>query len=263
MDQNSSLLTQKEKKPDQVTPNVTTRGYRQRLYRDRKHGFRILFVILSLSLFAICMDFFLDDNYLFLVGFGLFGFALSLLWFTRSFWTWQTMKLCPRCGCPYWKGHIYCGDCDRLLKDTFYFFEPGKLDLSKISWSEDDDEFPIARMISMVILLAIKEKASDIIFEPGLEECKLGYRVRGKYFDMSTPPLHLHRPIIQFLKGLARLDLDVDNQAQQGKVQVHLEGHTLDCQVVIEPSETGERMSFRLPDQEADDFILSETCSIP
>jgi len=47
---------------------------------------------------------------------------------------------------------------------------------------------PVRKLINMVLLLAIKDKASDIHFEPFEDEFKMRYRIDGVLYEMTPPP---------------------------------------------------------------------------
>ena len=66
--------------------------------------------------------------------------------------------------------------------------------------NERVDEEPIIRYVNLVILQAIKEKASDIHFEPFEEEFKMRYRIDGVLYEMVPPPMHLALPIVSRIK---------------------------------------------------------------
>ena len=50
---------------------------------------------------------------------------------------------------------------------------------------------PVRKLLNMVLLLAIKDKASDIHFEPFEDEYKMRYRVDGVLYELVPPPRHL------------------------------------------------------------------------
>lgn len=59
--------------------------------------------------------------------------------------------------------------------------------------TEDSAAAPVIRFVDLVITQAIKEKASDIHFEPFEKEFKIRYRVDGALYEMQPPPVHLVR----------------------------------------------------------------------
>ncbi len=54
--------------------------------------------------------------------------------------------------------------------------------------TEDSAAAPVIRFVDLVITQAIKEKASDIHFEPFEKEFKIRYRVDGALYEMQPPP---------------------------------------------------------------------------
>ena len=49
------------------------------------------------------------------------------------------------------------------------------------------DAAPVRKLINMVFLLAIKDQASDIHFEPFEDEYKMRYRCDGVLYEMVPP----------------------------------------------------------------------------
>src|SRR5258708_2692337 len=66
---------------------------------------------------------------------------------------------------------------------------------------------PIIRFVNLVLAQAIRDKASDIHFEPFEHEFKIRCRIDGALYEMSRPPQHLALPIISRLKILANLNI--------------------------------------------------------
>jgi hypothetical protein len=64
----------------------------------------------------------------------------------------------------------------------------------------------VATATNMVLLLAIKDHATEVWFEPQRLECKLRYRVGGNLIDMVPFPGYLGQSFINWLKALASLD---------------------------------------------------------
>ncbi|MBI3823541.1 MAG: Flp pilus assembly complex ATPase component TadA, partial [Planctomycetes bacterium] len=79
------------------------------------------------------------------------------------------------------------------------------IDLDKLI--EESDAAPVRKLLNMVMLLAIKDRASDIHFEPFEDEFKIRYRVDGALYEMSPPPKHLALPMISRLKVMANLNI--------------------------------------------------------
>ena len=66
---------------------------------------------------------------------------------------------------------------------------------------------PVRKLLNMVLLLAIKDKASDIHFEPFEDEYKMRYRVDGVLYELVPPPRHLAPAISSRIKVMSNLDI--------------------------------------------------------
>ena len=78
--------------------------------------------------------------------------------------------------------------------DLGSFGDDDSSDLSKLASAASDNK--IVRLLNLVLLQAIKDKASDIHFEPFEEEFKMRYRIDGVLYEMVPPPMHLAMPIV-------------------------------------------------------------------
>ncbi|HEX9834218.1 MAG TPA: ATPase, T2SS/T4P/T4SS family, partial [Mycobacterium sp.] len=68
------------------------------------------------------------------------------------------------------------------------------------------DAAPIVKFVNMVLFQAVKDRASDIHFEPFETEFRIRYRVDGALYEMSPPPKHLALPVISRIKVMANLN---------------------------------------------------------
>ncbi len=76
---------------------------------------------------------------------------------------------------------------------------------------------PVRKLLNMVLLLAIKDKASDIHFEPFEDEYKMRYRVDGILYELVPPPRHLAPAIASRIKVMANLDIAERRLPQDGR----------------------------------------------
>src|SRR3569623_3397049 len=79
---------------------------------------------------------------------------------------------------------------------------------------------PVRKLLNMVLLLAIKDKASDIHFEPFEDEYKMRYRVDGVLYELVPPPRHLAPAISSRIKVMSTLDLAERRLPQDGRIQL-------------------------------------------
>ena len=121
---------------------------------------------------------------------------------------------------------------------------------------------PIVRFVNLVLSQAIKDKASDIHFEPFETDYKIRYRVDGALYEMAPPPKHLALPIASRLKVLANLNIAERRVPQDGRIKITLSGRPVDLRVSTLPTQFGESVVLRVLDQGAVQLDLAEL-SIP
>ena len=113
------------------------------------------------------------------------------------------------------------------------------------------NDAPIIKLINGVISQAIKERASDIHFEPYEENFIIRYRVDGILQQVLAHDSRLSAPIISRLKIIARLDIAERRKPQDGRVSLSLGSKKIDVRVSTLPSSYGERVVLRLLDKQA------------
>ena len=105
------------------------------------------------------------------------------------------------------------------------------------------------KLINMVFLLAIKDHASDIHFEPFEDEYKMRYRCDGVLYEMVPPPRHLAMAIASRIKVMANLDIAERRLPQDGRIELNVGGHTVDMRVSVLPTMFGESVVIRVLDR--------------
>jgi type IV pilus assembly protein PilB len=121
------------------------------------------------------------------------------------------------------------------------------IDLERIE--EMAEAAPVRKLLNMVLLLAIKDKASDIHFEPFEEEYKMRYRVDGVLYELVPPPRHLAAAIASRIKVMSNLDIAERRLPQDGRIQLALGGNEVDIRVSTLPTMFGESVVLRILDR--------------
>ncbi|MFA6288777.1 MAG: type II secretion system ATPase GspE [Opitutaceae bacterium] len=116
---------------------------------------------------------------------------------------------------------------------------------------------PIIRFVNLVIGQAIRDKASDIHFEPFEHEFKIRYRIDGSLYEMAPPPKHLALPITSRVKVLANLNIAERRIPQDGRIKLTLAGRSVDLRVSTLPTQFGESVVLRVLDQSAVQLDIS------
>jgi type IV pilus assembly protein PilB len=108
---------------------------------------------------------------------------------------------------------------------------------------------PVRKLLNMVLLLAIKDKASDIHFEPFEEEYKMRYRVDGVLYELVPPPRHLAPAIASRIKVMSNLDIAERRLPQDGRIELQIGGNSVDIRVSTLPTMFGESVVLRILDR--------------
>ena len=120
--------------------------------------------------------------------------------------------------------------------------------------SEDDLESaansaPVVRFVDFVIRQAIKDKASDIHFEPFENEYRVRYRVDGALYELPPPPKVMSLPITSRVKILSGLNISERRVPQDGRIQTKVNGNPVDLRVSCLPTSYGESVVLRVLDR--------------
>jgi type IV pilus assembly protein PilB len=117
------------------------------------------------------------------------------------------------------------------------------------SLMEIQDAAPVRKLINMVFLLAIRDHASDIHFEPFEDEYKMRYRCDGVLYEMVPPPRHLAMAIASRIKVMSNLDIAERRLPQDGRIELNVGGNQVDLRVSILPTMFGESVVIRVLDR--------------
>jgi type IV pilus assembly protein PilB len=110
------------------------------------------------------------------------------------------------------------------------------------------EDAPAVKLVNLVILRALKEKASDIHIEPGDSAIRIRYRVDGSLYEVMRPPTSMLPALISRLKILAQLDIAERFAPQDGKFQIRYESRKIDFRLSILPVVGGEKAVMRILD---------------
>ncbi|MBN1916702.1 MAG: type II secretion system ATPase GspE [Verrucomicrobia bacterium] len=118
-----------------------------------------------------------------------------------------------------------------------------------ISLRELATEAPVVKLLNLVLIQAIKDRASDIHFEPFENEFKIRYRVDGVLYEMMPPPKHLALALTCRIKVLANLNISERRLPQDGRIQINVLGRQVDLRVSSLPTAFGESVVLRVLDR--------------
>lgn len=121
---------------------------------------------------------------------------------------------------------------------------------------------PIIRYVDLVLYQAIKERASDIHFEPFEKDFKIRYRVDGSLYEMAPPPIHLALPIISRVKVMANMNIAERRVPQDGRIVKQVGDRQVDMRVSSLPTHHGESVVLRVLDRSSVNLSL-EALGLP
>lgn len=117
---------------------------------------------------------------------------------------------------------------------------------------------PIVKLINLILIQAIKKKASDIHFEPFQDEFKIRYRLDGVLYDIVSPPKTLHLAITSRIKVMASLNIAEVRLPQDGRTLVRIGGRMVDLRISTLPTLFGESVVIRILDRATVQLSLDE-----
>ena len=108
---------------------------------------------------------------------------------------------------------------------------------------------PVKKLLNLVLLQAIRDKSSDIHFEPFESEFKMRYRIDGVLYEMVPPPRHIAVAIASRIKVMANLDIAERRVPQDGRIELMVNGQPVDLRVSVLPTIFGESVVMRVLDR--------------
>ncbi|HCF95819.1 MAG: GspE/PulE family protein [Verrucomicrobiota bacterium] len=150
----------------------------------------------------------------------------------------------------------YFTDEGESVGDLITQLEQGELGQS-LNFDESDSQSleevsnaaPIVRFVNLVLYQAVKDRASDIHFEPFEHEFKIRYRVDGALYEMAPPPRHLALPVTSRIKVMSGLNISERRLPQDGRIQVTIDRRRIDLRVSTLPTQFGESVVLRVLDK--------------
>ncbi|MBA4389227.1 MAG: type II secretion system protein GspE [Verrucomicrobia bacterium] len=110
---------------------------------------------------------------------------------------------------------------------------------------------PVTQLINLILLEAVKARASDIHFEPFESRLVVRYRIDGMLYEKASPPKHLQDALASRLKVMAKMDIAEKRLPQDGMARVRVGEREIDIRVSTVPVAEGERVVLRILDRDS------------
>ena len=113
------------------------------------------------------------------------------------------------------------------------------------------NDAPVVRFVKLLLMQAVRDRASDIHFEPGEKDETVRIRVDGNLRIVTPPPPSLYLGVVARIKILAGMDIAERRLPLDGRFRYSVHGRVIDVRVSSLPEVFGEKMVLRILDREA------------
>jgi len=122
-------------------------------------------------------------------------------------------------------------------------------DIDATALEELAQEAPVVKFVNLLIMEAVKNRASDVHVEPEEERLRVRFRIDGVLHEISSPSKHIQAAIVSRIKILSKLDIAEKRRPQDGQLQMRMENRNIDVRVSTFPTLYGENVVLRILDK--------------
>ena len=133
--------------------------------------------------------------------------------------------------------------------DTIESVKESREEVNLDQLAASSEEAPVIKLANLIVLQAIKDRASDIHLEPFEKVMRLRYRVDGVLLDATPPPKQMQLALASRFKIMSNLDIAERRLPQDGRMRVKVSGRDFDLRVSILPTVHGEKVVLRVLDK--------------
>jgi type IV pilus assembly protein PilB len=133
--------------------------------------------------------------------------------------------------------------------DTIESVKESLEDVNLDKLAASSEEAPVIKLANLIVLQAIKDRASDIHLEPFEKQMRLRYRVDGVLQDATPPPKQMQLALASRFKIMSNLDIAERRLPQDGRMRVKVSGRDYDLRVSVLPTVHGEKIVLRVLDK--------------
>jgi type IV pilus assembly protein PilB len=108
------------------------------------------------------------------------------------------------------------------------------------------EEAPVAQLFDIVVIQAIRDRASDIHLEPDEKGLRIRFRIDGFLYEFLSLPKPIYPSLTSKIKVLAEMDIAETRLPQDGTFKVQLEDRSFEIRVSTFPTIYGENVVLRL-----------------
>ncbi|PIV12547.1 MAG: type II secretion system protein GspE [Candidatus Omnitrophica bacterium CG_4_9_14_0_2_um_filter_43_12] len=117
---------------------------------------------------------------------------------------------------------------------------------------------PAVKIVDLILLEAIKSRASDIHIEPFEKHLSVRYRIDGELYEVAPPSQQLTSAIVSRFKIMSKMDIAEKRLPQDGAFSLKIGPKIVDFRVSTLPTIFGEKIVIRLLDKASIMFKLED-----
>jgi len=149
-----------------------------------------------------------------------------------------------------------CYRSDVSIDDVMISIDDSAIEIVKSAAEKEISEIaelaegsPVINLTNMILLKSVRDGASDIHIEPQTGKCLIRIRIDGILYELMSPKMEMHPAIVSRLKVMSNLDIAERRLPQDGRIQVNVDGRTIDLRFSSMPSIHGEKVVLRILDK--------------
>ncbi|MEI8120931.1 MAG: ATPase, T2SS/T4P/T4SS family [bacterium] len=113
------------------------------------------------------------------------------------------------------------------------------------------NDAPVVKFVNLLLMQAVRDRASDVHFEPGEKDVAVRIRVDGRLREITPPPKALYQAISTRIKILSNMDIAERRLPLDGRFKFKVNDRIIDVRVSSLPEAHGEKMVLRILDRKA------------
>jgi len=110
------------------------------------------------------------------------------------------------------------------------------------------DQSPVQKLIAMVLLVAMKDSASEVRFQALKDKCRISYVVKGVPLELVPAPAHMAQNVIRAIQTAAELDLPSFRNKTRNQIKLHIDENLVSISVQFLTNDQGKEAVLHLSD---------------
>src|SRR5215469_3062368 len=133
--------------------------------------------------------------------------------------------------------------------DNIEFSKEASEEVNLDQLAASSEEAPVIKLANLILVQAVKDRASDVHIEPFEKSLRLRYRIDGVLVDATPPPKQMQLALASRFKIMSSLDIAERRLPQDGRMRVKVSNKDYDLRVSVLPTVHGEKIVLRVLDK--------------